>query len=97
MFKIGQLVPCCVVGLETTEPTKEHPKGRRRIELSLMPERVNARIGAADVREGMVNFTFATLFQATPLYIQSLPISILDFDCLHYFARRSWFLCIIWD
>ncbi|TPX37287.1 hypothetical protein SeLEV6574_g07938, partial [Synchytrium endobioticum] len=53
IFTIGQPIPCCIVGLETTEPTKEHPKERRRIELSLMPERVNGRVSALDVREGM--------------------------------------------
>ncbi|TPX37608.1 hypothetical protein SmJEL517_g00637 [Synchytrium microbalum] len=53
MFVVGQLMPCCIVALETTEPSKEHPKGRRRIELSLMPERVNARVSPSDIREGM--------------------------------------------
>ena len=55
MFQIGQLIPCYILGLQTTESTKEHPKGRRRIDLSIMPERVNSRLSAIDVREGMVS------------------------------------------
>ncbi len=45
-FKLGQMLPCCVTQLQGT-------KGKRRIELSLNPQLVNASLSLESICKGM--------------------------------------------
>jgi len=91
MFRVGQYVrtvvmdvhPAGVSDVNAFRKSRDNlVKASKRVELSLVPEKVNAGVQKADLRGGFVSVT-----DFNPEFVLNLELDII---CCHQKYRRSW-------
>ncbi|KAJ3326789.1 Protein RRP5, partial [Blyttiomyces sp. JEL0837] len=97
LFRIGQVVPCVVLAVdqgESDEKDKKGAKSKKKVELSLRPELVNAGLTSKDISAGML-LTASVESKQDHGYILNMGIENLPSVFLHknhaktYIATRN--------